>query len=359
MIRYCPFIESLKPYQAGKPIDELAREFGLESISKLASNERAFPISDGVKKSIVDLLSQVNRYPDNNGFLLKSALVKHYQDEISLSNEQIILGCGSSNILELAARIAACSSDDEVIFSEYAFALYALITKSLGLKSVCTPSVDYGHDLELMFGAITTKTKLIYIANPNNPSGSFLSDEQIYHFLSKVPSHILIVLDEAYVEYVQDYQTLHFLKEFDNLLITRTFSKAYGLAGLRVGYGLANELIIDRLNRIRAPFNVSELAQVAAKTSLDESKNLKKIVELNNQGLLQLVKGVEALNLAYIPSKANFLSIKVSDPQMVYQKLLKQAVIVRPIEIPDFIRVSIGTDAENIHFLNALTHILK
>ena len=351
----CQSIEQLSTYQAGKPINELQREQGLDSIVKLASNERPLPINNKVKQGIIAQLSEVNRYPDNDGFELKQSLSRH----LNINQNQLILGNGSSNILELVARVCLCQAKDEVIFSQYAFMLYPLITQALGATAVVVPSKDYGHDLSAMVGAITKQTKLIFIANPNNPTGTFLSDKSIGHFLSQVPSDILVVLDEAYVEYVLDYQTLGFLTKFDNLLITRTFSKAYGLAGLRVGYGIANKILIDYLNRIRAPFNVNSLAQIGAIIALEDQAMLNEVVALNTQGLVQLSQGLDKLSLTYIASKANFISVKVDNAQQIYQDLLALGFIVRAIEIPNFIRISIGTKTQNEVVLNALFKLIN
>ncbi len=350
----CKNIKALKPYKSGKHIDELQRELGLNSITKLASNERVIPISKKIKNTIIATLDNIHRYPDNNGFILKQALTKQLNIEIS----KIILGNGSSDILQLAAKICVCNKDDEIIFAEYAFALYALISQSLGAKSVCVPSENYGHNLSAMLAAISNKTKLIYIANPNNPTGTFLTDVNIYDFLTQVPKSVLVVLDEAYFEYVDNYETLHFLDEFDNLVITRTFSKAYGLAGLRVGYGIASDDIIDYLNRIRSPFNVTELAQLAAVSALADKVSLKKAIKLNNEGLIQLRNGITALGLNYIPSKTNFISVKVKNAPTIYKELLSKGFIIRPIEIPNFIRISVGTFEENKRFLIALKQVL-
>lgn len=355
MVNICANIVRLKPYQGGKPIIEVQKELGLDHIVKLASNERPLQISSSVQKAIISALPTAHHYPDNNGFELKQALVQHLSSaEQKISTEQLILGNGSGNILELAARICLCSPADEVIFSQYAFALYALITQSLGASAVCVPSQNYEHNLDKMLGSITNKTKIIYIANPNNPTGTFLADDKIWHFLKQVPRHILVVLDEAYVEYVQDYSTLGFLAEFDNLLITRTFSKAYGLASLRVGYGMANCTIIDYLNRIRAPFNVNTIALVAAIAALKDKASLQTAIRLNNQGLAQLTKGFNQLNLDYIPSWGNFISVRVVKPFLLYEYLLTQGFIARPIEIPDFIRFSVGTYQQNSQLLAVL-----
>ncbi len=351
----CKHIKNIKPYTAGKPISELQREQGLDNIIKLASNENPNPISAKSRTAIIDNLEYINRYPDSNGFLLKQALAKHLQ----IPNEQIILGNGSNDILQLIASIFLCNFDDEIIFSQYAFIVYPLITKTLNAKAVITPSIDYGHDLDAMLVAINDKTKLIFIANPNNPTGTFLSFDRVYNFLLAVPNNIVIVLDEAYYEYItDDYQTLGLINKFNNLIITRTFSKAYGLAGLRCGYGMANINIIDYLNRIRQPFNVNSLAQVAAIAALDDKKTLELNIKQNSKGLAQLSLGFEALGLKYIKSRANFISVFVDNAFDVYNKLLAKGVIVRPVEMQGFIRVSVGLEAENKSLLTTLEQLL-
>ncbi|VVH64241.1 Biosynthetic Aromatic amino acid aminotransferase beta (EC [uncultured Gammaproteobacteria bacterium] len=351
----CESILSLKAYQGGKPISELQRELGLDEVVKLASNENPLPVSNKVRMAIEQAITEVGRYPDGNGFELKQSIAKY----LSISSEHITLGNGSNDILELLARISLCHASDEVIFSQYAFVVYPLVTQALGAKAVITPANDFGHDLDAMLLAITNKTKLIFIANPNNPTGTLLEDAAVYAFLSKVPSSVMVVLDQAYVEYldVNDI-TIGWLQAFDNLVITRTFSKAYGLAALRVGYSLSSGEIADYLNRIRQPFNVNQIAQSAAIAALADEDFLQESIVSNKQGLLQLSNEFEALGLSYIPSSANFIAVKVDKPNMVYQALLKKGFIVRPVEMEGYLRVSVGTKNENKKFLIALKSIL-
>ena len=351
----CESILSLSPYQGGKPISELQRELGLDKVVKLASNENPLPVSDKVHTSIEQAISEVGRYPDGNGFELKQAISKY----LSVSTECITLGNGSNDILELLARISVCHTNDEVIFSQYAFVVYPLVTKALGAKAVVTPANDFGHDLDAMLLVITDNTKLIFIANPNNPTGTLLEYSTVYAFLSKVPSSVIVVLDQAYIEYLDDdNNSINWLKEFDNLVITRTFSKAYGLAGLRVGYSLSSSEIADYLNRIRQPFNVNHIAQSAAIAALADEDFLQESILSNRQGLLQLTNGFEALGLSYIPSSANFIAVKVDEPSVVYQALLDKGFIVRPVEMKNYLRVSVGTKNENAAFLDALKLVL-
>ena len=351
----CESILSLSPYQGGKPISELQRELGLDHVVKLASNEN--PLGPGPKalEAIQLASSEISRYPDGNGFELKRAIAVH----LSVLADGITLGNGSNDILELVARAYVCQAEDEVVFSQYAFVVYPLVTQALGATAVVTPANDFGHDLDAMLASITDNTKLIFVANPNNPTGTLLSDDAIYAFLSKVPSSVIVVLDQAYIEYLDTADlSIGWLNEFDNLIITRTFSKAYGLAGLRVGYSISNPEIADYLNRIRQPFNVNHIAQSAATAAIFDEAFLVRSVIANKNGLLQLSQGFKRLGLSYIPSHANFIAVKVTDTGVTYQKLLEKGFIVRPVEMQGYLRVSVGTRNENETFLDALKSVL-
>ena len=351
----CEVVKGLKPYQGGKPISELQREYGLKHVVKLASNENPLGVGQKTLEAMQQAVSEVDRYPDGSGFELKRAI----SDHLDVSADMITLGNGSNDILELVAKSYVCSSTDEVIFSEYAFVVYPLATQALGATAVVTKSKDFGHDLEAMLLAITDKTKLIFIANPNNPTGTLLSDEALHGFLSRVPNSITVVLDQAYFEYLDHAdRAIGWLAEFENLIITRTFSKAYGLAGLRVGYCISSEKIADYLNRIRQPFNVNHVAQVAAVAALGDQSHLVRSVIANNNGLKQLEQGFDKLGLSYIPSSANFISVKVDDATKLYQQLLELGFIVRPVEMKNYLRVSIGTSREISDFLDALKSLL-
>ena len=351
----CESILSLSPYQGGKPISELQRELGLDHVVKLASNEN--PLGPGPKalEAIQLASSEISRYPDGNGFELKRAIA----ERLSVTADGITLGNGSNDILELVARAYVCQAEDEVVFSQYAFVVYPLVTQALGATAVVTPANDFGHDLDAMLASITDNTKLIFVANPNNPTGTLLSDDAIYAFLSKVPSSVIVVLDQAYIEYLDTTDlSIGWLNEFDNLIITRTFSKAYGLAGLRVGYSISNPEIADYLNRIRQPFNVNHIAQSAATAAIFDEAFLVRSVIANKNGLLQLSQGFKRLGLSYIPSHANFIAVKVTDAGVIYQKLLEKGFIVRPVEMQGYLRVSVGTRNENETFLDALKSVL-
>ena len=351
----CESILSLTPYQGGRPISEIQREYGLSKVIKLASNENPLGVSKKVQEAIKSAVTQIGRYPDGNGYYLKDALAK----KLSVSAKSITLGNGSNDILELIPRAYVCSKDDEVIFSQYAFVVYPLVTKAIGAKAIVAPANDFGHDLNAMYEAITDKTKVIFIANPNNPTGTLLSNEEIYNFLKKVSNDIIVVLDQAYIEYldVEDVY-IDWLKDFPNLVITRSFSKAYGLAGLRVGYSISSEEIADYLNRIRQPFNVNLIAQEAAIAALSDADFLAESVKVNSDGLLQLEEGFRSLGLKFIKSHANFISVKVSNSMELNQKLLEKGIIVRPVEMKDYLRISVGTYAENAKFLEVLKEII-
>jgi histidinol-phosphate aminotransferase len=356
------YIKAITPYQGGKPISELAREMGLqvEDIVKLASNENPLGISPKADYAIQEALFDVARYPDGNSFALRDAVSKKF----SIAPNQLVFGNGSNDILELVAR-AFLTAGCETIYSQHAFAVYALVTQATGATGIVVPAKDYGHDLTAMLAAITPKTRMIFIANPNNPTGTLLGKDELLMFLRQVPKTVLVMLDEAYDEYLSvanKSEAITWMDEFDNLIISRTFSKAYGLAGLRVGFGLCHADIADLMNRVRQPFNVNSIAQAAAVASLADDDFVGRSYALNQAGMAQLTQGFNKLGLEYIPSFANFVSFAVKNAAQVNQKLLKNGVIVRPIanyEMPDYLRVSIGLFSENARFLEVLEQILK
>lgn len=354
-------IREIAPYQGGKPITELAREMGLqvEDIVKLASNENPLGISPKAEFAIQEALLDIARYPDGNSFALRDAVSKKF----NVAHNQIVFGNGSNDILELAAR-AFLTPDSETIYSQHAFAVYPLVTQAMGATGVVVPAKDYGHDLDAMLKAVTARTRMIFIANPNNPTGTLLGKDELYAFLKEVPRHVLVVLDEAYDEYLPaalKSEAIAWLPEFPNLIISRTFSKAYGLAGLRVGFGLCHPDVADMMNRVRQPFNVNSIAQAAAIASLADDDFVERSYALNQAGMAQLKQGFDKLGFAYIPSFANFISVKVGDAANYNQKLLKNGVIVRPVanyEMPEYLRVSIGLLSENAKFLAVLEQIM-
>ena len=354
-------IRAIAAYQPGKPISELAREMGLDEarIVKLASNENPLGASDRVLASMREAIAGIGRYPDGNGFELKQAI----SQRLSVSVDSIVLGNGSNDVLELAAR-AFLTPGTSAVYAQHAFVVYPLATQAAGAGGIAVPARNYGHDLDAMRAAIRDDTRIVFIANPNNPTGTWLEPESVLQFLHQVPADVLVVLDEAYNEYLPSSQTadsVGWLKKFPNLIVTRTFSKAYGLAGLRVGYGLAHPQLADLFNRVRQPFNVSSIAQVAAVAALGDQEFVKKSFELNIAGMKQLTEGFRKLGLDWIPSHANFVSFRIARAAQVYQQLLAQGVIVRPIAgygLPEHLRVSIGLESENARFLDALQRIV-
>ena len=350
-------IRAISPYQPGKPISELAREMGLDEggIIKLASNENPRGVSPLAQRAIERVLAGLARYPDGNGFELKQALCRRF----GVRQEQIVLGNGSNDVLELAAR-AFLTSADEAIYAQHAFAVYPLAVQAIGAAGIEVPATDYGHDLSAMRRAVTGKTRLIFIANPNNPTGTLVSTGELEEFLTKAPPQVLVVLDEAYNEYLPPEHrgdSLAWLARFPNLVITRTFSKVYGLAGLRVGYALAGPAVADLMNRVRQPFNVNSISLAAAAAALDDTEFVSQSYELNQAGMGQLAAGFKRLDIEFIPSFGNFVTFKVRDAADVYRKLLQLGVIVRPIAgygMPHHLRVTVGLESENTRFLAAL-----
>jgi histidinol-phosphate aminotransferase len=351
-------VTQLHPYVPGKPIEELERQYGVTNIVKLASNENPLGPSPKVIEAIQAEAAELTRYPDGNGFTLKTALANKFGVDLT----QITLGNGSNDVLEMVARTFV-SPSDEVLFSEHAFAVYPIVTQAIGATAVVAPAKNYGHDLAKMAELITDKTKLIFIANPNNPTVTYLDLAELEAFVSKVPATTLIVLDEAYVEYgEQSVNTVDWLAKYPNLIISRTFSKAYGLAGLRIGYALSHPEVADLLNRVRQPFNGNSLALAAAEVALSDDDYLLKTKQINDAGMSQLKNGFDELGLNYIPSKGNFICVDIQqNGAEVYEKLLQQGVIVRPVGnygLPNFLRVSIGLADENQRFLDVLPTVL-
>lgn len=356
------YIRAIAPYQGGKPISELAREMGLNEadIVKLASNENPLGISPKAQMAIDDVIADIARYPDGNSFALREAVSQKF----NVAPNQIVFGNGSNDILELVAR-AFLHAGCEAIYSQHAFAVYPLVTQAVGATGIVVPAQNYAHDLGGFLEAITPKTRLIFIANPNNPTGTLIAKAELKAFLKQVPNNVLVVLDEAYDEYLSaehKSEAIRWLNEFENIIISRTFSKAYGLAGLRIGFGLMHADVADMLNRVRQPFNVNSMAQAAAVASLADDDFVARSYAANQAGMAQLTQGFHKLGLEYIPSSANFVSFRVKDAAAVNQQLLQNGVIVRPIanyEMPDYLRVSVGLFSENARFLEVLEHIIN
>lgn len=349
------WIRSISPYVPGKPITELAREMGLpvDSIVKLASNENPLGMSPKARAAVEKAIGGIERYPDT--FDLVVALADH----LKIPRDRIVLGNGSNDVLDLAARVFLTTGRSAVM-AQHAFAVYALATVSTGAQGVVVPALNFGHDLVAMRAAIQPDTRIVWIANPNNPTGSFLPYDEVKALVRSLPGDVAVVLDEAYNEYLPAdlrVDTVRWVDEFPNLIVTRTFSKVYGLAGLRVGYAVAAAGVADLMNRVRQPFNVNNLAAAAAIAALDDREFLDRSYELNRRGMQQIEAGLKSLGLKWIPSCGNFVAFEVEGAPAVNQRLLKQGVIVRPLggyEMPRHLRVTIGTEQENTRFLEAL-----
>jgi len=354
-----PNVRAISPYLPGKPITQLAREMGLpvERIVKLASNENPLGMSPKARAAMERASASLERYPDD--FDLKSALSSHSE----LGMERIVLGNGSNDVLDLIARVFLAPGRS-TIFSQHAFAVYPLASLSAGAELIPVPARDFSHDLDAMRTAIRPDTRLIWIANPNNPTGTFVPYPELKAFMQGVPEDVVVVLDEAYNDYIppaEGADTAAWLADFPNLVITRTFSKIYGLAGLRIGYALASTEIADLMNRVRQPFNCNNLALAAAAAALDDHEFVARSYALNRAGMEQILEGLKRFGFSHIPSRGNFLTFKVGDAAALNQKLLQQGVIVRPIAgygMPEWLRVTIGTELENARFLEAVEKVV-
>lgn len=354
-----PGVLGLHPYVPGKPVETLKREFGVETVVKLASNENPLGPSPKVAETIVALVGELARYPDGESFRLKAALAR----KLGVQSAQITLGNGSNDVLEIIGRTFSGPGVD-VVFSQYAFAVYALVTQAVDARAIVVPARSWGHDLSAMAEAVTDSTRLIYLANPNNPTGTGFTESDLIEFLRRVPSRVLVVLDEAYIEYQKSGEGtdgVRLLEQFPNLIVCRTFSKAYGLAGLRVGYVVSHPDVAELLNRVRQPFNVNLLAQEAALVALADEAHLQEGVAVNRAGMAQLETGLRKRGLDWIPSVANFIAVDFGkDAGEINQALLRRGVIVRPLAgygMPGHLRVSIGLESENEAFLAALDSI--
>jgi histidinol-phosphate aminotransferase len=353
-------IEKLIPYPPGKPIEELERELGITGSIKLASNENPLGPSPLALQAIRDNLNKINRYPDGSGFYLKSRLA----DIFGLNRDRIIIGNGSNELIELIIR-TFLSPGEEVIQAFPTFLVYEKIVTGAGGESVTVPLKDFRIDLDGISGAITPKTKIIFVNNPNNPTGSAFSRDEAASFLRSVPDDILIVLDEAYIEFVTDRDIangLDFLKDYKRLILLRTFSKLYGLAGLRIGYGFASEELIDYMNRVRQPFNANSLAQAAATAALGDTEFISATLKLVRDGLTYLYGQLDTLGLEYMPTQTNFFLIRMPlGGKKVYELMLREGVIVRSMEsygLKEYIRINVGLPEENERFIRTLKKVL-
>jgi histidinol-phosphate aminotransferase len=349
------YIRSLVPYAPGKPIEEVEREIGIANSLKLASNENPLGPSPLALAAMRQKLAQLHLYPDGDCFYLKDALTA----KLHVSSEQLIFGNGSNEIIELAIR-TFMRAGDEAVMARQAFVVYKLIVQAVGGISKEVPLRDFTHDLKAIGEAISSKTRIVFLANPNNPTGTIYRKAQWEAFLKQVPPDLLIIVDEAYFEYVEaaDYpNSLHYHQQGKTLLTLRTFSKLYGLAGLRIGYGIADKEIISLMHRVRQPFNVNAPAQWAALAALDDREHVRRSLESNRQGLQYVTGELAGLGIEYVPSHGNFILLRVGQGEDVFNRLLAQGIIVRPMagyQFPEYIRVTIGTMDENRKFIDGL-----
>ncbi len=353
-----PWLHGLEPYPPGKPIDELEREYGVTDSIKLASNENPLGPSPKALAALQGAVAEVHRYPDGGCYHLKRALAR----ALRVSPESLIFGNGSNELIELIVR-TFLHAGEEAVMADQAFVIYRMLVQAQGGKGLIVPLRNYTHDLEAMAEAITPATRLIFLANPNNPTGTIFFRDAWQEFLAAVPPDVVVVMDEAYAEYVEDPRYPDALDDVGGerlLIVLRTFSKIYGLAGLRVGYGVAHPAIIDLLNRLRAPFNVNTLAQVAALAALDDHEHVQRTRQVNREGMAYLREAFTALGLECVPSWANFILVRVGNAARLYDALLRLGVIVRPVSVygfPEHVRVTVGTRAENERLVNALTRV--
>lgn len=356
-----PQIAGLTPYVPGKPISELERELGIRESIKLASNENPLGPGARAREAYSAAAAELSRYPDGGGFALREAIAAHHQ----VAPQQVTLGNGSNDVLDLIARVFL-GPGRESLFSEHAFAVYPIATQAVGATARIAPAREYGHDLAAMAERVNDQTRVAWIANPNNPTGTWLAREALLAFIQALPEHCLCVVDEAYAEFVEapGYGSLiDVLDQFPNLIVTRTFAKVHGLAALRVGYGLSHPQLAELLNRMRQPFNVNAPAQAAAVAALADAAHIERSVEHNRREMCRVTAGLEQLGLSYIPSVGNFVTVDLGQPAaVVNQSLLQLGVICRPVAnygLPNHLRISIGLEAENLRMLAALGQVLE
>ncbi len=357
MIPVSDNIKNISPYVPGKPIEELERELGISGSIKLASNENPLGPSTKALNAIKKALEGLNRYPDGSGFYLSQALAK----QLGAETDQIILGNGSNELIELAVRTFV-QPGDEVVSADPSFVVYKMVTQAAGGTNMIVPCKDMRHDLDAMAEEITARTRLVFIANPNNPTGTMNTKAEMDGFMARVPEHVLVCVDEAYFEYVTraDYpDTLDYLREGKNVLALRTFSKIYGLAGLRIGYGVTRPDIAQMMNKVRQPFNTNSLGQIGALAALSDRKHVERSVTLNNEGKQFLYKEFDRLGVTYVPTDTNFILFETrTGSKELYEALLKKGVIIRPMG-PTRLRVTIGLPEENKRFVAELEAALR
>jgi histidinol-phosphate aminotransferase len=354
VIRPPEYVLGIQCYVPGKPVEELERELGITDSVKLASNENPLGPSPEALKVIAGCLGDLNRYPDGSGYYVKRAL----SAALSVSDDEIILGNGSNELLDIAAR-TFLSPGDEAVMAAPSFVVYCMAVQGTGGRAVQVPLKNYAHDLEAMAAAITPKTRMIFIANPNNPTGTINRKDEFDRFMERVTGDMLVVLDEAYYEYVTDSEyadSMKYLHSEKNVLILRTFSKIYGLAGLRFGYGISKKEILLDMNRLREPFNTNSIAQKGAIAALSDSAHVERSRKVNEEGKKYLYQELDAMGVACVPTEANFIYIPVDDSALVNDNLLRLGVIIRPMG-PKAIRVTIGLPEENRRFIEALKKI--
>ncbi len=356
-----PEIRGLHPYQPGKPVEELQRELGLTDIIKLASNENPLGCSPRVTEALTEEFKELARYPDGSAYVIKEKL----SGFLGVKPENLTIGNGSNDVLELLARVYL-RPGFEAICSQHSFVVYPLATRVTGAELVEVPAKNYAQDMAATLAAVTAKTRIVFIANPNNPTGTWVSKQALEDFLSNLREDVIVVLDEAYFDYVEeaDYPNgIEFFKRYPNVVVTRTFSKAYGLAALRMGFAVSHPDIADLMNRVRQPFNVNSLSLAAAEVALEDQEFVKKAVDLNKEGLAFLTNACDQMGLEYIPSVGNFICIDFGrDAAPIYHALLHQGVIVRPVagyQMPNHLRVTVGLPEENARFIDALRLVLK
>lgn len=357
-----PNLKDLPTYQPGRPIEEVARELGLPAgqIIKLASNENPLGPSPAALAAMQHVLANINLYPDGNAFYLKQKLAA----KLGIQPANVILGNGSNEIIEFVGH-ALMQPGVDVIVSQFCFAIYPLTAKLFGANLITTPAKDYGHDLPAMLKAITPQTRVVFVANPNNPTGTVVSRRELMDFAIQIPANALLVIDEAYIEFLDD--PADFISEIrrgqkPNLLLMRTFSKIFGLAGLRLGYGIGTPELVASLEKVRQPFNINSIAQAGALAALDDAEHMRRTRENNTRGLKLYVEAFQKLGLEFVPSSGNFILVRVGEGQRVFETMQKLGVIVRPMggyQLPEWIRISVGTPEENERCLRALAEVLK
>lgn len=348
-----PYIHTLQPYEPGLSLQQVATQYTLapKEIIKLASNENPLGPSPRVREAVASATADIHRYPE------QSTLIKELADFHNVATEMIVLGNGSNDILELVAHVYL-NAGDEAVSSQYSFSMYQLATQATGARNSIVPAMHYGHDLEAMLHAITLATKVVWLVNPNNPTGTLLPYAKVHEFLTRIPSKIIVVLDEAYYEYLmpeEKVDTIQWLKEFPNLILVRTFSKIYGLAGLRIGYGIASPEVTGLLHRARQPFNTNHMALIAAQAALSDVEFVSRSYQANLAARTQILAGLKQLRLECLPAHGNFITFKTIP--ITYKLLLRQGIIVRPLSdyaMPEWLRVTAGLPSENERLLAAL-----